>query len=194
MAFENAGVFFEQGAASPAKTTVGVGAASISTVAATEYGEGNLHKTVLTLTAVPLTLRDTEQGKGIKIYDFPEGRILILGSTGSIAVTTTSILANTLNASSTLSWGVGTTTQANGTVATTEQNILNASTATSSATINVAGTAGTGYGVLAPIDGTGTAIDAYLNIGVPTGTDIDADATVTVTGTITITWINLGDY
>lgn len=178
----------------PTLSAAGAGAKNGATVSAAEYGEGNIHRTVLTLTALPLTLRDTEQGLGVKVYDFPAGRILILGATGSVAGTTTSVLADTLNAGVTYNWGVGSTTQANGTLATTEQNILQTTNGTASATINVAGAASGGLGVLTPLDGTTTAVDAYFNVGVATGTDIDANATTTWTGTVTITWMNLGDY
>lgn len=175
-------------------TSSGVGAVNGATVSAVEKGNGVIHKTVLTLAATPVTVRDTQQGGGVKIYDFPEGRILFLGSTGSIAVKTTSILASTLHAGVTCNWGVGSVTQSSSTVATTEQNILNVAAFTSSATINVAGATATGVGVLTPLDGTTTPIDAFLNLAVAGATDIDADATVTVTGTITISWMNLGDY
>jgi hypothetical protein len=177
-----------------AKTTAGVGAKNGATVSAVEYGDGNIHKTVLTLTALPLTLRDTETGQGVKIYDFPAGRILFLGATGTVAETTTSAILTTLNGGKTYNWGVGSTTQANGTLATTEQNILQTTNGTSSATINVAGAASGGLGVLTPLDGTSSAIDAFFNVGLATGDDIDGDATATFTGTVTITWMNLGDY
>ncbi len=176
------------------KTLDGVGAKTGTTVGVVEYGVGPVHQSVFTFTATPISLRDTEQGGGVKFYDFPEGRILFLGATGSIALTTTSVLANTLNAGVTYNWGIGSTTQANGTLATTEQNILQTTNGTASATINVAGAASKGVGVLTPLDGTTTAIDAYLNVGIATNTDIDGDATVTITGTATITWMNLGDY
>ena len=178
------------------KDTGNVGAANGATVTATEYTDasGTFHKTVLTLAATPLTLRDTEQGKGVKVYDFPEGFITVLGGHMEIAVTTTSVINGTLNASKTLSIGVGSTTQANGTLATTEQDIVNVGSTTSSATINVAGATGTCVNTTPKgFDGSATPVDAYLNIGVPTGTDIDADATVTVTGSITILWAYLGD-
>lgn len=165
-----------------------------ATVTATEAGTGVVHQTTLTLAATPITMRDTEQGGGVKIYDFPEGRILILGATGSIAATTTSVLADTLNASKTCNWGVGTTTQANATLATTEQDIVQVTAFTSSATINVAGATSKGVGVLAVFDGTTTPVDAFLNLAVATADDIDADASVSVSGTINITWVNLGDY
>ena len=165
-------------------------------VVATEKGDGVFHQTVLTLTALPITMRDTEQGGGAKIYTFPAGRIFHMGSIGSIAVTTTSVLADTLNAGVTCNWGVGTTTQASATVATTEQDLVNVTAFTASATINVAGATANGVGaaVLASHDGTSTAIAAFMNLAVAGATDIDANATVTVTGTVTINWLNVGDY
>jgi hypothetical protein len=167
-----------------------------ATAVATEAGDAVVHKTTITLANLAVTMRDTEQGGGVKIYDFPAGRILRLGAIGSIAVTTTSALASTLNASVTCNWGVGSTTQASATVATTEQDIVNVTAFTASATIDVAGAVanGVGPGVLASLDGTSTAVDAFLNLAVAVATDIDADATVLVNGSVTIHWINLGDY
>jgi hypothetical protein len=167
-------------------------------VVATEIGDagGLVHQTLLTLTALPITMRDTEQGGGAQIYTFPEGRILRLGAVASIAVTTTSILANTLNAGVTCNYGVGSTTQASATLATTEQDIVNVTAFTASATINVPGATanGVGPGVLASLDGHATPAAAFLNLAVAGATDIDADATATVTGTVRITWLNVGDY
>jgi hypothetical protein len=172
---------------------IDAGARNGATVTATETAP-RVHSTLLTLVATPLTLRDTEQGAGVKIYDFPLGRILILDAKGSVAMKTTSILADTLNASKTCNWGVGTVTQANATLATTEQDIINVEDITSSATINVAGAASPGVGVaMTLLDGSETAIDAFLNVSVPTADDIDANATVTLTGTIEISWVNLDE-
>lgn len=175
----------------------GYGSSPIATAVATEYGNAFLHQTLLTLTAVPISLSDTHVGGGTQIYDFPAGRIYILGATASVAFTTTSALASTLNASSTLSWGVGsvvTGTQDSGVpIVTSQQDIVAAAAATSSATINVAGAAANSYGTAAAFDGTTTAINAYLNVGVG-ASDIDGDATVTASGVVRITWLQLGDY
>lgn len=178
------------------KNVVGAGtipAVAAATISVAEYGDGTFHKSVFTLTDVPVTMRDTEQGGGIQIYDYPVGSILCLGASGTIGVTTTSILADTLNAGKTCNWGVGSVTQANVTVATTEQDIVNVTAFTSSATIDVAGAdaTGVGIGVVTPLDGTSTAINAFLNLAVAGATDIDADATVTVSGTVSIAWVNL---
>jgi hypothetical protein len=169
------------------------GADNGATVTAAESAP-KVHQTTLTLAALPLTLRNTEQGAGVKIYDFPLGRIVMLDASGSIAMTTTSILANTLNLSKTCNWGVGTTSQASAILATTEQDIIQVEDITSSATINVAGVVSAGVGVaMTYLDGSATPIDAFLNVSVPTADDIDADATVTISGEISFSWINLDE-
>lgn len=179
-----------------AETALNIGAKAGATVTAVETGVGGfLHKTVLTLTDLPLTLADATVGAGVKIYDFPEGVITILGGFGSVTEKTTSVLASTLNTGITYNWGVGTTTQASATLATTEQDILPVTTGVASATINVAGAASTAVrtGAGASFNGTATAKDAFFNVAVTTATDIDGDATTVWNGTITIFWAFLGD-
>lgn len=167
-------------------------------VTATELGDpgGLVHQTLLTFTNLPVTVRNTEQGGGVKIYNFPEGRIMRLGAVASINIATTSTIASTLKSGVTCNYGIGSTTQANATLATTEQDFVNVTNITSSTTINVAGASagGVGAAVLASLDGHSTAVSAFMNLAVTTGTDIDADATVLVNGTARITWINVGDY
>lgn len=171
-----------------------IGAAAATGNVASE-SIGIVNRTLLTLTNVSVTVRDTQQGGGTKIYDWPEGRILVLGATGTMAFKTTSVLATTLHASVSCRWGVGTVSQSNATLATTEQDILPVTSFTSSATVNVINTAtNAALAASAQFDGTSTAKDAILNISVPTGSDIDADATVVCTGTVYVTWILLGDY
>jgi hypothetical protein len=182
-----------------AHTALNVGAKNGSTVSVVETGIGGfLHNTAFTVTALPLTVPNAvagTQGIGAKIYDFPEGRIYILGCTGSMAETTTSAILSTLNGGSTCKWGAGTTVGVNATLATTEQDILPVTSITSSATINVAGAVSkAALAAGAQFDGTGTALDMYLNFSVPTDGDLDADATITLTGTINLTWLYLGDY
>lgn len=164
------------------------------TVAESSFN-GLLHQTVFTLAAMPLTLLDAAQGGGQLIYTFPAGAITILGATGSVAETTTSAILTTLNGGKTYNWGLGTTTQANGTLATTEQNVLPSANGTSSATINVAGAVSPSVRTAAPanFDGHSVATPLYFNVGVATGTDIDADATTTWSGTLTVSWLFNGD-
>jgi len=159
-----------------------------------EQGIGVLHQTKINLNALPLTVRDTETGGGVKIFTFPAGRIQVLGAMAQVAFTTTSAIASTLNSGVTVNFGLGTVTQVSATLATTEQNILPTTDATSSATINIAGAEATGTATaVASFDGTSTSVPVYFNVGVASATDIDADATVTVSGDVILTWINLGD-
>jgi hypothetical protein len=142
-----------------------------------------------------VTVRDTQQGGGIKFFDFAAGRILFLGAVAKdITITTTSAIASTLNSGVTGNWGVGTTTQASATLATTEQNVIPVTAFTSSTTINVAPAAvDSALATSFQLDGTGTAIDLFFNVAVAGATDIDADATVVINGTLILTWVDLGN-
>lgn len=154
---------------------------------------GAVKKTLLQLKALPFTLADATAYTGLEIFDFPTGRVLILGCVASLAITTTSVLASTLNASSTGQVGLGTATASATTLATTMQDLIPVTAFTSSATINVpSATVTAALAAAAAFDGTGTAKKAYLNIALATGTDIDADATLAIDGSIEITWIHLG--
>lgn len=173
-----------------------VPAAVKSVVTAVEGGNGVVHQTTLTLAGVPITMRDTEQGGGASIYTFPKGRILFLGGSGQINTTTTSAIATTLKSGTTCNWGIGTTTQASATLATTEQDLVQVAAFVSGATINVApalSTASVGVASVTPYAGVSTATEAFLNLAIAGAGDIDGDATTTTTGTITLTWINLGE-
>lgn len=182
-----------------ASATVAPGAAQHGTVTAIEEGNGGtIKRTVLTFSNLPLTLANAvaaAQGAGRKIYTFPEGIIQILSASGKVNQTTTSDPTTTLNGGVTCNWGVGSTTQANKTLATTEQNIIPTTALTASASQNVAGADSKAF-LAAPVtlDGTTTPIDLFLNVGVLTDTDLDADATVLLNGSITFTWQNAGDY
>jgi hypothetical protein len=157
--------------------------------------DGVIHQTVFTLADVTQTLPNSGQYVGTKLYDFPAGRISVLGVTASLAEKTTSAIASTLNASKTGALALGTATASSTTLDSTMADLLPSTAWTSSATINVAGSAVTGaLASAAQFDGTATAIDMYLNAAVATDGDLDADATIAWSGTITVTWINLGDY
>lgn len=156
---------------------------------------GPFCQTTLTLNNVPQTVVNGTEYQGTKIYDFPQGRILVMGVTATLQQKTTSVLASTLNASSTGAISLGTVTASSTTLATTMVDLLPSTAFTSSATINVAGTAvSAALAASAQFDGTSTAKDVYLNTAYATTADVDADATQTISGTIVITWTNLGDY
>lgn len=156
---------------------------------------GPFCQTTLTLNNVPQTVVNGTEYQGTKIYDFPQGRILVMGVTATLQQKTTSVLASTLNASSTGAISLGTVTASSTTLATTMVDLLPSTAFTSSATINVAGTAvSAALAASAQFDGTTTAKDVYLNTAYATTADVDADATQTISGTIVITWAALGDY
>lgn len=177
------------------KTSKNIGAASIGTVTARELGDGTLHQTILTLNDVPQTVVNGVEYQGTKIYDFPAGRILILGVTATLQQTTTSTIASTLNSGVTGAVGLGTATASATTLATTMVDLLPSTAFTSSTVINTAGTAvSASLSASAQFDGTSTAKDVFLNSAYATTGDVDADATQTWDGTVVISWIWLGDY
>jgi hypothetical protein len=168
-------------------------AQSVTGLATAEYGSDYIHTTVFTLTNLALTVRDTQQGGGVKIYQFPKGKIVRLGAGSDTTITTTSAIASTLKSGVTGNHGVGSTTQASATLATTEQDFVQVTNFTSSTTINVAPAAVKAYGVpsVTLLDGSSTAINLFFNVAVATGTDIDADASVVVNGTVIVHWIKV---
>jgi len=176
-------------------TTAGGTNSTSSSVVTTHNTDGTVVQSVFTLTDLAQAVVNGTEYQGTKIYDFPQGRILVLGVTASIAQKTTSALASTLNASSTGALGIGTATASSTTLASTMVDLLPSTAFTSSATINVAGTAvGAALAASAHFDGTTTAKAIYVNTAYATTTDVDADATQTLTGTVTVTWVWLGDF
>jgi hypothetical protein len=169
------------------------GAVNGATVSASE-GSPKVQRTVLTLTATPVTIADdagvAQYGGTGKIYDFPAGLIQILGAEvhGSLTLGTTGTIINTF------SGVVALGSAAAGTGATltgTEADVM-ASNAVAAATLKVATIDGVSTGVAAPLDGTATAKDLYLNVAIADDATHTA-GTGTFTGVVTLTWINLGD-
>lgn len=156
---------------------------------------GSFVKTTLTLDNVPQTVTNGTEYQSTKIFTFPEGRVLVLGVTATLQQKTTSALASTLNASSTGAIALGTAAASNVSLTSTMVDLLPSTAFTSSATINVAGTAvSAALGASAQFDGTTTAKPVYLNTAYATTTDVDGNATQTISGTVVIVWVNLGDY
>lgn len=170
------------------------GVAVVSGLSATIRGDV-VKQIVLTLASVAQSVVNGTEYQGTKLYTFPEGRVAILGAVTTLAQKTTSELASTLNASSTGALSVGTVTASSTTLNSTMADIIPSTAFTSSATINVAGTAvSAALAVSAQFDGTTTAKELYLNTAYATTTDVDGNATQTLSGTITVTYIVLGDY
>lgn len=181
--------------ASPLASSVGSVPQSLgATCVATEEGDSVVHKTTLTLTDLAQAVVNGTEYQSTKIYDFPVGRILVLGVTASIAQKTTSAIASTLNSGVTGALSLGSAAASATTLNSTMADMLPSTAFTTSTTINVAAAAvGAALAASAQLDGTATAIDMYINTAYATTTDVDADATQTLTGAIVIHWINLGD-
>lgn len=176
------------------------GAKNGSTVAAAEYFDGTVHKTVLTLTAAPVTVTDEggvgQYGGTAKLYDFPAGNIAFIGTT--VSGTLTMGATGTFIDAFTAVVAVGSATATTGaTLVGTEADIMQ-SNAVSAATTKVATIAAFSKctqlteSAITHVNGTATAVDAYLNFVI--GDDAThTSGTGTFTGTVTISWINTGD-
>lgn len=188
-----AAVTITANAAAPAVVTSGIGAAAGTGVVAAESGDGAVHKTVLTLTNLSVTMTDAgaagSQGSQ-KVYDFPEGPIQLLGASYNL---TTARVGTAIGATAALVGSLGSVAAGAGdaTLTSTEADMIASTTGTLTAG------AGTlkkhGSLVATAFDGHTTALDAILNLAVPDADSSGNDA-VTVNGTITLTWANLGDY
>ena len=177
-------------AASVITPTGAAGAGTAGTgVTATEVAVGSQHTTTL-VGAISVVLAEGGTGTngfgGTKIYDFPEGRILVQGVTVKDVTITVDAA---LDAADGGDWALGTAT-AGGTsgLASTEVDICPSTSA--DPITNVTDNA---LAASAQFDGTTTAKDIYFNHEIDDG-DIAAAATNTVTFTATINWLNLGDY
>lgn len=151
--------------------------------------------TVLTFKDTPVVLADNAgvvAYGGLKIFDFPQGSVVIQGATANLAVTKTSAGVNdTWNGD----FSVGTVTAANdATLTSTEANII-PSTPTPAAVAGATTAKGRSTAAVT-LDGTTTAVDAFINFLVD---DANHDVTTTpcnliLNGTVTILWANMGDY
>ena len=155
-------------------------------------------KVTITLTNAAVVLADnagvTAYGS-LKVLDLPAGLILFHGAVMDLAVT---LSAAGVNADWDGDVGLGTVAADNGAtpLAGTEQDFVpNTATPQAVAGVTTADAKSTATEVGDLFDGTGTAIDVYLNFLVD---DADHDVTTTPTnlvinGTITFTYTNLGD-
>lgn len=188
---KNAGIIVTDGADA---LYTGSHESSTSGVSARHVAFGPFVQTTITLDNVAQAVVNGTEYQGTKIFNFPETRMWVVGTVATLQQKTTSALASTLNASSTGAISVGTATASSTTLSTTMADFLPSTAFTSSATVNVAGTAVSGVlAAAAFFDGTSTAKSLYLNTAYATTTDVDGDATQTISGTIVITWLNLGD-
>lgn len=176
--------------------SVGVGAVVAGKCTASEGGNSAVHQTTLTLTltgANDLDLADgADHGIGVKIYDFPAGRILILGVTmNGVAVCNDAFNANPNDI---YYLGCGTAQAGDdGTLAGTEQDLIPVTTIDTVGNTTLTNDWHAALAASAQFDGTSSAVDLYVNAAVADASTSKA-VTIAITGTMVITWINLGDY
>lgn len=169
------------------------GAASVGTVVATEKGVCQMHHTRLNLTSMLITVGNTTGVSfgGTKMYDFPEGRIFLMGSLLDLAAPGLSNAGNAtpIDGDDNGDVAMGTTVAGDGTLTGTDVDFC-PSTAYAMDTAVTAALA-----AAAQFDGTSTAIDVYLNMLIDDA-DVGNGASdiLEITGDVNLTWFNLGDY
>lgn len=150
-----------------------------------------VNKTVVTMASTPVTVTEIGAGTnavgGVKIYDFPAGRILVLGVTvANVAVT---VDTNALDNADGGDFAFG--TAAPGADGLLDGTAVDLCPSTSIDPItNITDSA---LAASAQFDGTATAKDVYFSMSVDDA-DVSATHTNTVSGVVTIKWVNLGDY
>lgn len=174
-------------------TLANVGTKNGATVTCAEYSDGVINKTVLTLTATPITITDdagvAQYGGAGKIYDLPAGAVSFIGCVvaGSLTLGTTGTIINTYASNVALGTATATT---GATLTGTEADIM-ASVANATAVAKVSAVAAASAGMTV-VDGTATAKDVFLNVVVADDAT-HTSGTGTFTGTITLLWTTVAD-
>ena len=177
-------------------TSVGVGkVADPKFIEASEGGDGHLHRTIITLKNLPITVGNTTgiSFGGTKIYDFPAGRLLILTSQmrGISIGLTNAGNATPITGAMGGDMSLGTTAPSDGTLTTTDVDFC---PSTSIDPIS-GGITGAALAASTQFDGTGTAKDLYINMLID---DADvgnaASDVLEISGEVEVVWINGGDY
>lgn len=168
-------------------------------VVATEYGDSLVHRTVLTCTAVPISIADdagVAQYGGVKLYTFPEGLIFTKGAiiSGNLTLGVTGTIIDAFTGVNAL----GSVTASTGaTLVSTEATYLQ-STANATAASKVAAISSVSIATALTeassriVDGTSTPAPVFLNFAIADDASHTA-GTGTFTGTVTISWEKIGD-
>lgn len=176
-------------------TPTGVGAAAGTGTTASEGGDGLIHKTTITLNSLPVTVANTTGVSfgGTKFYDFPAGRILVLGVTASSISfgLTDSGNVTPIDAADGGDLSIGSTAPTDGTLTGSDVDLL---PSTSIDPLS-GGVTGAALAAAAQFDGTTSALDAFFNILIDDADVGDgASDVLLVSASVVIHWINLGDY
>lgn len=167
------------------------GAVAVTGATVQSYA-GAVQKLVITLPVTSVATTDNgangAQG-GIKVYDFQEGSLVILGVTHNL---TLAKVGSGISATATVlsSLGSALVTQNEATLTGTEADIV---ASNSTVLVAGAGVSKSRSSAITYLDGTTTAKDLYLNLNVDAVGSTATDA-VNVSGTITVLYANAGDY
>lgn len=173
-------------------TNYTVGAKNGSTVTLQETGAGAFRSVILTLASTPVTVANTSGASfgGLKLYDFPNGRIYILGGSSNLTFTWT---GESIAAGGSGDYSLGTTITADATLSSTDVDIQ-ASTAMLDPFVLGVGTGSGVFAAPAAYDGTATAKDLNINIIIDDADVADGDSdTVLVSGSIRMAYVDFGD-
>lgn len=154
---------------------------------------GNFFTTTLKFNAVPVTVANTTGASfgSVKIADFIAGKVHIFG--GKANFTRIDWSGTDIAATGSGDFSIGTTATADASLATTEVNIL-ASTAMLDPFVAGIGNGSGSFAAGATYDGTGTAIDLYLNVIIDDADVADAASDVVLfTGTVKFAGVYLED-
>lgn len=154
-----------------------------------------VHRTVLSLAGLSVTVGNTTGVSfgGSKIYDFPQGRILLLSSvlTGVTFDLEDAGNVTPVDAADGGDISVGTTAPSDGTLTATDVNII---PSTSIDPIS-AGVASAALAAAAVLDGSATPIDAYFNILIDDADVGDgASDVLLVSAVLTLNWGIINSY
>lgn len=164
-------------------------------IEAIHNGLGVVNQTVLILDGVAIDVAKDDAYASAKIYEFPAGRILVLGVLASLQWGVTTPRDDTINDSADLSWAIGSAEASSDTLSDAMVDLIPKTSVTLEAEdSDLNETSNAALAESAQFDGTSSALGAYLNVGFETGDDIDDDGTLEATGSVTITWVNLGNF
>jgi len=181
-------------------TANGVGAIVAATgLSLVEHGNEVMHKTVFTFTDVDITVtREVGDDSGyaaIQLYDFPAGLIVPSGILTDLDVNVGNPpdTAGNIADDGSGDFGAGITATTDSTINGNEVNLLG-STAMTEPFVGGVGVANGSSGVGVSWDGTGTAIDLFLNFRFDAGDVTTGNSTMRLNGTVTVVWANAGDF
>ncbi len=174
------------------KSPLNAGAVVAGTCTAVEYQNNGHHRTVLTLlTGTHVHVADGGDGDGIKIYDFPQGNVIVLGAFADAVITADAHMTGAY------ACAIGTVVAGNdNALSSTEADFVASTAVTQGSNQDFHGVSALAAAGLVgiPFDGTGGGKGVYFNAAAADGST-DAEALVTAqSGTIVIEWIYLGDF